>query len=102
GHGYTKQGSRRYRYYTCQRAMKRGRADCPTKSIPAPEIEKFVVGKIRSIKRDPHFTPELPPREQRRIIQHLVERVAYDGTEETVSITFRSGGSKAQSEEGVI
>ena len=30
---------RRYRYYTCLRAQKRGWASCPTKSVPARQIE---------------------------------------------------------------
>jgi site-specific DNA recombinase len=42
---------------------------------------------------------QLAPREQARVIQLLVERVAYDGAEGTVSVTFRPGGIKALANE---
>ena len=48
-----KNGSRRYRYYTCTSAQKRGWHTCPSKSIPAGEIERFVVEQIRCIGKDP-------------------------------------------------
>src|SRR5262249_12284346 len=47
----TRQGARRYRYYVCTAAQKRGWHTCPSKSIPAGEIEKFVVDRIRCIGR---------------------------------------------------
>ena len=40
-------GNKRYRYYVCLNAQKRGWQSCPTKSIPAPEIERFVVDQVR-------------------------------------------------------
>lgn len=49
----TKQGNKRYRYYVCTNAQKRGWKNCPSKSLPAPEIERFVVDQIRAIGRDP-------------------------------------------------
>lgn len=55
----TKGGSKRYRYYVCLNAQKRGWAACPTKSVSAPEIEKFVVDQIRSIGRDPELVAEV-------------------------------------------
>ncbi|MBX3385999.1 MAG: recombinase family protein [Phycisphaeraceae bacterium] len=54
GHTYsTKNGSIQYRYYVCLRAQKRGWHTCPSKSIPAAEIERLVVEQIRAIGRDP-------------------------------------------------
>jgi site-specific DNA recombinase len=44
---------RRRRYYVCCRAQKEGWESCPTKSVPAGEIEKFVVERIRCIGKDP-------------------------------------------------
>ena len=52
-HSYSTKGSRRYRYYVCQRAQKRGWQECPSPSIPAGEIERFVVDQIKCIGRDP-------------------------------------------------
>jgi site-specific DNA recombinase len=49
----TRKGNWRYRYYTCMGAQKRGWHSCPSKSIPAGEIEKFVVEQIRTIGKDP-------------------------------------------------
>jgi len=48
----TKDGNKRYRYYVCCHAQKRGWHNCPSPSIPATEIERFVVDQIRSIGRD--------------------------------------------------
>jgi site-specific DNA recombinase len=49
----TRNGSKRYRYYVCTAAQKRGWHTCPSKSIPAGEIEQFVVHQLRGIGRDP-------------------------------------------------
>jgi len=49
----TKNGRKRYLYYTCSGAQKRGWDTCPSKSIPAGEIERFVVEQIRCVGRDP-------------------------------------------------
>jgi site-specific DNA recombinase len=55
-HTYTTKGnanSKRYRYYVCLQAQKRGWHTCPTKSVPANQIEQFVVDQIKRIGRDP-------------------------------------------------
>lgn len=52
-HTYTQKGKRRYRYYVCSRAQKQGWDSCPTKSLPAGEIEAFIVEQIRMIGQDP-------------------------------------------------
>ena len=195
-HSYTAkggEGGKRYRYYVCLAAQKRGWDACPTKSIPAGEIERFVVEQIKGIGRDPAVlegtlrqmrqqnaramsdassrqkvlerelarqeaalrklvasgTPDpdrlaetneqiraageklkggieidrlgreqvdrsdvaaalssfdgvweqLAPKEQARVIQILVERVAYDGRDGTVTITFHPTGIKALAKE---
>jgi site-specific DNA recombinase len=53
GHSYTSKGNKRYRYYVCLQAQKRGWESCPTKSVPAGEIESFVVEQIKGIGADP-------------------------------------------------
>jgi site-specific DNA recombinase len=50
---HSTKGNRRYRYYTCTTAQKRGWGNCPSKSVPAGELERFVVDQIRCIGRDP-------------------------------------------------
>ena len=54
----TKQGNKRYRYYVCCHAQQRGWQNCPSPSIPAAEIERFVVDQIRGIGRDPDLIRE--------------------------------------------
>ncbi len=51
-HSYTKKGNRLYRYYVCNNAQQNGRAACPAPSVPAGEIEAFVVEEIKAIGRD--------------------------------------------------
>ncbi|QDU80634.1 DNA-invertase hin [Polystyrenella longa] len=52
-HSITKKGNNRYRYYVCSNAQKRGWTNCPTKSVPAAEIEAFVINQIRAVVADP-------------------------------------------------
>jgi site-specific DNA recombinase len=42
-----------YAYYVCARASQRGRDTCPSKSIPAGQIERYVIDRIRCIGSDP-------------------------------------------------
>ena len=52
-HTYTSKGNRRYRYYVCYTAQKQGWHACPSKSLPAEEIERFVVEQIQAVGKDP-------------------------------------------------
>lgn len=51
-HTFTGRNGKRYRYYTCTHAIKSGRAACPTRSLPAGEIEQLVVDRIRTMAND--------------------------------------------------
>ena len=93
---HTTKGDRRYRYYTCTTAQKRGWGACPTKSIPAGDVEQFVVEQIQCIDQDPLLLQEtLAPREQARVIGLLVERVEYDGAQGKIAIRFYPTAIKA-------
>jgi site-specific DNA recombinase len=99
-----KNGGQRYRFYACINALKRGRQACPSRYLPAQEIENLVVEQIREIATNRHSSREaddalapfrdhsvweaLPAAEQARLVQRLVQRVEYDGREGKVSITF--------------
>jgi site-specific DNA recombinase len=48
----TRKGARRYRYYVCTAAQKRGWDTCPSKAVPAAPIEQVVVGQLRALGRD--------------------------------------------------
>ncbi len=53
-HTYTvKDGGKRYRYYVCLAAQKRGWDTCPSKSVPAGEMEQYVVEQIKRVGSDP-------------------------------------------------
>ena len=52
-HHYASKGKRRYRYYVCITAQKKGWAACPFPSLPAGELERFVVERIKEAARDP-------------------------------------------------
>lgn len=117
--------SRRYRYYVCANALKNGYDKCPAPSLPAGDLERFVVQILkdaltgdatvdRVVQRatevlaaerpnllvDPDeligaaeaFDPvweAMTAGERETIVRALVERVTFDGTAETVSVTFR-------------
>jgi site-specific DNA recombinase len=57
-HSFSSKGSRRYRYYVCQRAQKNGWEACPSPSIPAGEIERIAIDEIKCIGRDPTLIKE--------------------------------------------
>lgn len=58
-HSYTIKGVKRYRYYVCSHAQKNGWDTCPTKSLPAPEMERIVIESIRSIGADDQLAGEV-------------------------------------------
>jgi site-specific DNA recombinase len=58
-HNMTKRNSIVYRYYTCLRAIKRGRQACKHPSLPAGEIETAVVDQVRVISRDNRLRDEI-------------------------------------------
>jgi site-specific DNA recombinase len=86
----TKRGSRRYRYYLCTEAQKRGRHTCPASSLPAAEIERFVLDQLRALGHQPAGKDEaggdVGLREVVRFVQALVQRVDYDGACDKITI----------------
>src|SRR5207247_7492718 len=46
-------GGKRYRYYVCSSAQKRGYDRCPSQSIPAGQMERIVVEQISKVGQDP-------------------------------------------------
>jgi len=54
-HTFTKDkkgGPRFYRYYRCTHAIKNGASECPSRTLPAAEIERVVVDEIRGLGSD--------------------------------------------------
>ncbi len=58
-HTFTGKKDRRYRYYTCSKAIQCGRESCRTPSLPAAEIEAAVVDQIRGIADDARLRSEV-------------------------------------------
>jgi len=71
GHHFATRGKRRYRYYVCQRAQKKGWSACPAPSLPAEELEDFVVGQVRRICRTPTLLREVVGRGRELIAQEV-------------------------------
>lgn len=58
-HSFTKKGGKLYRYYVNTQAAKEGWDSCATTSLPAAEIEAFVMERIRVVGRDPGLQREI-------------------------------------------
>jgi hypothetical protein len=87
-------GNRCYRYYTCSAAQKKGWHTCPSKSLPATIIERFVLEQVTSEVKDHALSlaawQALPPVEQARRLRAIVARIDYSGSSSRVAITLRS------------
>jgi hypothetical protein len=80
-------GGKRYRYYLCCGAHRRGRQSCPAKSIPARVIEQAVLEQIQT--RDPNVDVRTEtPGGHLRLVRLWIGRVDYDGAQNKVAITF--------------
>jgi site-specific DNA recombinase len=105
---HTTKGSRRYRYYLCRHAQKRGWKTCPAPSVPAGEIERLVSEQIQSLSADcadatfASWWAALPVLAQACVVQRLIERVDYDGVRGTVAITFATAAASALAEEQAL
>jgi site-specific DNA recombinase len=118
----TRGGRLRYRYYVCTQAQQRGWDSCPSKSLPAGEIERYVLEQVADLVHQPErWAPPLAPADQARVaqklsglaagrgallheeqahlLQMLVEGIAYDGDRGTVAVTFAAGGLQRLAQE---
>ncbi len=105
-HTYTmKEPTRKYRYYVCTNAQKRGYSSCPTKSINAQAIEDTTINCLRKIlidngrkletrdkeEIDAFLSPvwdTLFPQEKRRILRVLVKELDYSSDSKKLGITL--------------
>jgi site-specific DNA recombinase len=84
--------NKRYRYYTCSAAQRKGWHTCPSKSVPALAMERFVLEQLAAQARHVAWST-LPPAEQAARLRQLVTRIDYDGTSAQVAITLRPHAS---------
>lgn len=66
-HHYASKGNRRYRYYVCINAMKRGWDYCPAPSLPAMELEQFVIQEIHTLIKDEVLLHEVVHEAQKKL-----------------------------------
>jgi site-specific DNA recombinase len=81
-------GNKRYRYYTCSAAQKKGWHTCPSKSVPAAVLERYVLAQIASHDQE-LAQPSLTPSQQAQRLRQVVTRIDYDGTTGQVTIILR-------------
>jgi site-specific DNA recombinase len=90
-YSYSGKKDRRYAYYVCLNAQRRGWAVCPAKSLPAHGIEESVLGQIREAQReipDPAVWEQMDRTRQVEAMQAIIERVGYDGVARQIFIRF--------------
>ena len=84
---HVRHGNRRYRYYVCSAAQRKGRHTCPSKSLSAAAIERYVLEQITSRQRGRlGYSLSLESSQQ---LRDLVARIDYDGTNRQVVITLK-------------
>jgi hypothetical protein len=113
--GYTAKSKRRYRYYRCTRALREGNGRCPSPSLPAPEVEDYVVARLRAFGRregEEQLLNGAGPdriaqartccealdlawdgsgaRDRRAVLRRALRRIAYDGRAGTMLLALRS------------
>jgi len=114
-----KRGGRCYAYYTCTGAQKRGWDTCPSKSVPAAALERFVLQQLLDLDGEPQGSPgnctgtdrsnaeagipidpdRLSATERIELVRSRVERVEYDGAVGKVVITVRASDKGAVRQE---
>ncbi len=72
-HTYTAKGPRRYRYYVCTNAQKRGYAGCPAPSLNALAVEEAVVACLKQLAQDPNRQAETLRLLNERLQAHIAK-----------------------------
>ena len=102
-YSYSGKNDRRFPYYVCLNAQRKGWAACPAKSLPARGIEESVLERIREAKHgifDPAEWDQMDRTRQVEAIQRIVERIGYDGVARQISIRFHPAAITAGQEGG--
>jgi site-specific DNA recombinase len=90
-YSYAGKKDRRYPYYVCLNAQRKGWAVCLGKSLSARRIEESVLGRIREAQHgmlSPSEWDQMDRTGQVEAIRSIVERIGYDGTTRLISIRF--------------
>jgi site-specific DNA recombinase len=92
-YSYSGTDERRYPYYVCLNAQRKGWSGCPSKSLPARGIEQSVLKKLSEAHRsrfDLSDWNEMDRIRQVEAIRSVIERVGYDGAARQISIRFHA------------
>ena len=102
-HNMARRNTRSYRYYTCVRAIKRGRKTCSHPSLPAGEIEAAVLDQVRAIADDKGLHDEIVRQAAEAVEtqkaeyemqrQQLTRQLAREHAEVSRLVTRESGGT---------
>jgi site-specific DNA recombinase len=90
---------RKYPYYLCLNARRKGWAVCPAKSLPAQRIEDSILEQLRTNQSAIASLSEWEQLErswQIETIRARVKRIGYDGRSRQVSIQFHPDPFEAQ------
>jgi site-specific DNA recombinase len=88
---YAAKNGRKYPYYLCLNAQRRGWAECPARSLPARGIEESVLRRIRDVRHGliPAEWEQMERTSQVEAVRAVVERVGYDAHKQQILIRFR-------------
>jgi site-specific DNA recombinase len=101
-YSYSKKKDRKYPYYVCLNAQRKGRAVCPSKSLPAGAIEESVLGRIREANQgicDLREWKQLDRKRQVEVLQSSVGRIGYNGVTRQIAIRFHANQITATGKE---
>ena len=107
-HTYSsKKGQRKYRYYICLNAQKRGYSSCPTRSINANIIEDAVIYNLRTIAAnstdkelkealiiDLPIWETLFPQQKYEALKLMLKEVNYNVADGKLNLTLNHDGIK--------
>jgi site-specific DNA recombinase len=91
-YSHSRKNDRKYPYYVCLNAQRKGWAACPGKSLPARAIEESVLKRLREAQPTRFGASEWDQMDRNRQVEAthaIVERVGYDGAARQISIRLR-------------
>jgi Recombinase zinc beta ribbon domain len=90
-YSYAAKNDRKYPYYVCLNAQRKGWAVCPGKTLAARALEESVLGRIREEQRglcDASEWEKMDRIRQVETLQAIVEWIGFDGAARQISIRF--------------
>ncbi len=76
-------GTKRYRYYVCMRAQKEGWSSCPAPSLPAGDLEVFVIEQIRAFVQNKDVAASVVERARNMLAESRVDDDELEGAIES-------------------